>query len=453
MKKNKETILKFIILSIILMLLGCSDDLFDTQINKSNIKIRRISMNDAKFKENHLLMKSVEKFFKNESDHSLNRFEYGNEYDFYIDEEDGIYLEKNNLESYTFPAYKNKTDSLVTNIVFNKTTSGEYEVILAKYNLLKTDLNNLTKEKLTASNVQYINISNKFSTPELVCIEEYSYENTGELVGADSEPFFEWIITGSYCFWSNSTGGGGGDSGDGGGNTSNNGGEILTGPHGGGGGLISELQDDSPCANLKKLTTTVSVKVALKNLKDNKLNKNEEFGYSVSTFPNSTNIAPPAVLLPNPNDGHAIPFPRGGNIVGAFHVHTITGSLMFSHEDFRSLAVIANNNNNNLDYSAFFVTLTTNDGTFAIMIDDFATFFDAMRGLKYLKFHKELEDKYINEGLPSTSINYQKILLKAMSKHNIGASLYTANTDLSGWNKLSLDPVNPNNNQVPTPCE
>lgn len=64
MKQKMKTILKLLFFNTILMLFGCSEELFDEQINKSNIKIQRISMDDTKFKENHKLMKSVDNLFK-----------------------------------------------------------------------------------------------------------------------------------------------------------------------------------------------------------------------------------------------------------------------------------------------------------------------------------------------------------------------------------------------------
>lgn len=465
MKQKMKTILKLLFFNTILMLFGCSEELFDEQINKSNIKIQRISMDDTKFKENHKLMKSVDNLLKNQSKNAINRFEFNSEYDFFIDEENGVYIEKDNLESYTFPAYKNETDSLVTNIVFNKTTNGDYDVVIAKYNLLKTELNNLTKEELIATDVIFINITNKFSALELICMEEYSYENTGDLVGADSEPFFDWVIIGSYCFWSNSTGSGGGDSG---GSAENSGGGILTSPidsnHGGGGSntLVS------PCKKTKnqldKYTALKPALVAMANTTSGS-QENGIFIYdtATSTTPNPVQNLPSvtiagvtAVGLPNPTA------PNKYTVIA--HIHDAAGPLgtgsysIFSWQDLTRLAELIHDGY--IDNDNFVFYLATADGTRYALTTEwptaFADYFDRRKtygipeSQTNLDYNKALkldapEKKYYSNAPLANKIHLTSnknddliIFLKMQKELKLDFTLFEVDPSFSTYTKVSL---------------
>ena len=407
---------------------------------------------------------------------------------FSIDSNLGIYIQNGDYHSYTFKINRpNGSTFLLENVVVSKMPNNEYETILYQYNINEYELEQIQNREYIdlTGKINKVLLENSNIADEITgkyyfngsCWEDYSYYQPEQRCteggnhpfsrcsqcvgcGTSSGPQPGGMISGSTVVPCDDDSGAPfiPDQNNPSPGNSYHGANVNTNlstpvdlcptcP------LFDGNETTPPCNQLKKLTDTKSIQSALAYLKKNKLDKPSEFGYSVSTFSGSSGIATPSVIQSAPRNPHGIKLPSGGNIIGALHVHVLTGCLMFSHEDFRALAVIANNNNNDLDCSTFFVTLTTNDGTFAIMIDDFATFFDAMKGLKYLDFHKDIEKEYKKEGLPSTSINYQKILLKAMSKHNIGASLYKANPDLSGWSKLSLDPANPDNNPIPTPCE
>lgn len=276
MKQKKTHFKKLLIFGIAFMLASCSEDLYDDTINENNsVVARKISMEDIQFKSNAKLVKSVANLKQIQLDKSNSKYEYSEVYDFYIDEGNGVYLEKDNLESYTFPVYKTETDSTITNIIFNKTPTGAYDVILGEYDILKSEFSDITAAELVQSEVEYTNLVGRFRGPELICIEEYSYENANELVGADGKPIFHWINTNSYCFWSSSDGGGGSDGmGSGSSTGGNTGGGVLTGPvdspHGGG---VGGGTTKTPCQQLKDnnskpIANTTPPKTVLDNLND-----------------------------------------------------------------------------------------------------------------------------------------------------------------------------------------
>ena len=278
---RKDNLIRLVFFGIVFMLFGCSEDLFDEQIDKSNIKIQRVSMNDSKFKENRKLMISVDELLKNQSNNALSRYEYDSVYNFFIDKENGIYIEKDSLDSYTFSVYKNETDSLVTNIVFNKNADGEYDVILAKYDLLKTDLESLIKSELDNTEIEYTSLQGKFGISEPICIDVQEWQYSLEYIPGQGYSYVgDWYTISSYC--ASESGGGGGDGlGDGIDSSGNTGGGILTSPvdsNHGGGGSSQETFPDTPCGRIQKGTNSDKYKQNFKSL-----NKQEKFVLPMET--------------------------------------------------------------------------------------------------------------------------------------------------------------------------
>lgn len=174
---------------------------------------------------------------------------YNSAYDFYIDEENGVYSKQENNESYTFAVYNDKGNEKIKNVVFNKTTDGSYDAIIADYNITETELPNLTAEKVKNTSVKYTDITMaKMAAAELVCIEAQEWQqvenNQGNLVGGSPVFTWQWVTTGSYCFWV-----GGANSGGGGGSDSGNSGTGNSGTSGGGSGSPRPVIITTPIAN------------------------------------------------------------------------------------------------------------------------------------------------------------------------------------------------------------
>lgn len=446
MKKKIRILNKLLIFSIIFMLFSCSEDLFDEEINQNKkIIAKKISMQDAQFKNNAKLVKSIADLKNIQLNRYSSRFDYSEVYDFYIDEENGVYLEKERLESYTFPVYKMETDSMVTNIVFNKNLSGEYDVILGEYDILKSDFIDITAEELAQSAVVYTDITGRFRGPELICIETQEYVmvpiDQGDLTGNFGYVGI-WVTIGSYCYWSD-TGGGGSDIGN------SSGGGILTGPidssHGGGGG-DENLTPPNPCNNLKKLFDPVKANIKPKIITDLQpniaVNPSGEKGVSLamnsSGVPTNT-IIPPVIQPP-------LPIPTGVNYYSAIHTHPLDTYPMFSWSD----VVVLNNLNNhsashNQGLASFLLVCQDDNGvfqTYAVVFDpnSLNDTIDQFMGNPEnvgcssqeieLEMNKKLGEEYLKDS------NYERAFLKFMSSSNV--SLYRANSTLTNWSKLTL---------------
>lgn len=356
---------------------------------------------------------------------------------------------------------------MVTNIVFNKTTNGDYDVIIAKYNLLKTELNNLTKEELIATDVIFINITNKFSALELICLEEYSYENTNDLVGEDSEPFFQWIITGSYCFWSNSTGSGGGDAG---GSAENSGGGILTSPidsNHGGGGSSSNQPPQTLCETLNDAIQNISVNQGVQSLKAKTLLKSESAYQIQRIYDWDTETYNYTTTLKEGDNFNAI-VQVGGHIKGQAHNHPINAQGIPSIGDIYWTMSCQENIYPASSYG-YNITVCANPASptdpstaiiYAVTVDNLVTLtsqinavfgsnFDNLTIEEKSKIRDELNDKYAEkfESVQNSSAGMEKKFLELFA--NFGISLYKFDNSTNNWNKLSLI----NNTVTSQPCE
>ncbi|MFZ4105001.1 hypothetical protein [Flavobacterium sp.] len=135
---------KIIILGIVFMLFSCSENLYDDHFANSKINSKKVSLNDDFLKQNSKLMKSVNQI-KNLNNKSYNKIIYDSINNFYIDDENGIFLDYNGAISYSFRVLRENTteNSKVENIVFNQTETGDYDSYLLKYAFSKNEFDAL----------------------------------------------------------------------------------------------------------------------------------------------------------------------------------------------------------------------------------------------------------------------------------------------------------------------
>lgn len=420
------------------MLASCSEDLYDDTINENNsVVARKISMEDIQFKSNSKLVKSVANLKQIQLNKSNSKYEYSEVYDFYIDEGNGVYLEKDNLESYTFPVYKTETDSTITNIIFNKNPTGEYDVILGEYDILKSEFSDITAAELAQSEVEYTNLIGRFRGPELICIETGEYVvvpiEHGDLTGNFGYTT-QWVTTSSYCFWTSSSGGGGSDgTGNGTNSGGNTGGGVLTGPidspHGGGGG--GDLTPpNNPCTTIKKLKKDFVFKTKLASLFQSAKVDNFE-KYSVLSADPTPNLQPGQEDAYDYVDAQGLPNAAGATYTaytdskGVIHSHYAGLNSIFSPDDLQDLynkMLVPEIGDD------FFIGLVTAEGTaYILQVLDRDAFINF--GNQYLadddKIRKFKNKLYLGKyNLASADkVENEKNFLKMMSDLGMGTSL------------------------------
>ncbi len=334
---------------------------------------------------------------------------------------------------------------------------------------MKSEFIGITAAELAQSNIEYTNLLGKFRGPELICIDEYSYLNTNDLVGAGNQSFFEWVITGSYCFWSSSDGGGGSD---GFGNGSSSGGSsiggILTGPvdspHGGGG---ASANLPSPCQQLndnnsKPIANTNPPKTVLSNLND--------LTSQMATNPTERMyVLSPDTVAENQFVENYVPGPLNGGDVEFDLSNLVVSILMHCHYDLSLLSIFSLSDiyemyaiqsagymlNEGQTFTSYLVTA---QGTkyaikFAPPARDFQTPFNEnfFIGWEFSNVRDAREDKY-EESVKQTNTPAQNELgfLKFIKDQNLGIELYKADDSFSQWSKLTLN--SGGRAVLPVPC-
>ena len=261
MKNKLKKITRVIFLFATLLLVSCSEDLYEeSPETKTNLKIDRVKFKDLQISSNNRLSKTINSLVEYKKTATTNKLVYDEIYDFYIDQENGVSVNLNGKESYTFPIFKSQSDGTVENIIFNENENGEFSIILADYSLTKYELDNLD-HSLNEGDVRYYDMS-KLGATELVCVDMittiYGNCNHTHSNGYTCEPE---IVTHTFCSWVTSDGAGGGGSpdGSGGSNTGGNGDTGGSTGGGSGGGVVTSPNSGLTTAQyqlLSQLNTT-----------------------------------------------------------------------------------------------------------------------------------------------------------------------------------------------------
>jgi hypothetical protein len=227
--------------------------------------------------------------------------------------------------------------------------------------------------------------------------------------------------------------------------------------------LEEEVVKKTPCESLKKI---IDSPIAISKITEleGKLNQDKENGFAFQQDPNTGNLSNPIPTVSPASNSNIIKMSlyTGGNFVGAYHTHpnpqTTGVAPMFAPKDIEWLYKVArahNIPNNQKDYSDYFLTLTTGNGTFAIKINDWIKFANFM-GSKYPEFSEQL--KYIYEqssgvtGSPASVSDLTKELLKQFRDQDSGVGLFELSSNKQNWSEVVLDPTNENLTPLRNPC-
>jgi hypothetical protein len=156
MKKiiKNYSILLFALLG--LLFAGCEKDLYDDVIQVSNKPIiQKISLKEIYLSgTNQKLIDAVQKLrIKNYEAKTNEKLVYNENYGFYIDDQNGKYVDENGEKTYTFQIYRDYITEKTENIVFKLNENNEYETYLSKYLLTAEQ-----KEKISKD--EYVDLSN-----------------------------------------------------------------------------------------------------------------------------------------------------------------------------------------------------------------------------------------------------------------------------------------------------
>ncbi len=211
---------------------------------------------------------------------------------------------------------------------------------------------------------------------------------------------------------------------------------------------------------MKKLNSSPNYTENINFLKE-KATGSKEHAWVYKYFPNSTNFAPPTVAghnTENPNIVNLDAF-NGIEWIGAFHNHTEGNNptqKMFSPGDVKWLLIKALRRNSyqppstsSQGITELFLGLVNENETYCLKIKDWNKFYTLKD--EFGKFEEDLTELQKRRGNNASQIILQKDFLKMLDEFDLGIGLYEQDTN-GNWSEINLDPINPNNTPIKTPC-
>lgn len=464
MKKNKMKFLKTLTFLFILSLFSCSEDLYETESNKSNYKVSYV--NSVAIQNNKELVKTLrnEKIIKT---NSLNKIVIDTVNNFSIDTDFVKFLQGPNFNSYTFKIIEQE-DNYLDNLVLVSQAGAPYSAFIMRYNLTE-------QEKIALNNGQIIDFTNKAKVlklsnsniandalVKLIYYEECNWVSSWQEVTTitpcpiDGCWDAEWtgtsvshVLVGS---WVCTGGGGGGDIG----------GDVGTSPHGGNSGGTTTK---TPCQQLKDnnskpIANTTPPKTVLDNLNDltSQMATNPRERMYIMTPYTALETQFVETYVEGPLNGGDVSYNLGNNAVSIImHCHYDTALLsVFSLSDIQQMYQ-STQVGNIFSPDTFTSYLVTTHGTkyaikFAPQNPNSLTGYNEnfFTGWEYDNI-KDIREKAYEQNVNNKNTVAQNELgfLKFLKNQNLGVEIYKADATFSQWSKLTIG----TNGQVkPVPC-
>jgi hypothetical protein len=415
------------------------------------------------------------------------------QYGFTIAEQPAKVIEMENKTSYTFLITReNQPDGYFENLIIEVNSTNHTKAIVVKY--IPTAQLNLTLENKVnfVGNIDITPITyNSNSTADymqLICVDVIGslcngvpYDCGGSICGFGTYQVCSWGNGGSSSGSGSGTGSGTGGSnsgGTGGDSTSSSSDPVVdilhntsgtsnsSGSSGSTPTLIVKPDDEissqiTPCKGLIKMSNSITNKNALVELVS-RTDEEKEYGYAFKKSSSNITYQAPTAIPNDPNNPNFLNVKDyiGGDYIGILHTHPnpIYGYYpMFSDHDLKCLFTLARKHvvpvGQVKDYSEYVIAMTTNDGTFAIKIKDITKFFSTINDItKFKKIKKLLLKKYQKRDSNDNINGFKKDLLNLFEEFDMGVGLFQANSDFTLWSEVNLDPSNPNNIPLLTPC-
>ncbi|MEX2349793.1 MAG: hypothetical protein WD554_02845 [Flavobacteriaceae bacterium] len=216
-----------------------------------------------------------------------------------------------------------------------------------------------------------------------------------------------------------------------------------------------EEEVEDPCENLTDLLTNQDIKDIIEDLDDPTVfNLDHEKGSHIKDG-NGTNLDITSINGNSNSTGVNVRIDDQGNSIVIIHSHFIGNRMvpLFTIEDLRTLsAMYLWRKHKNKEVKDLSVIVVSPAGVYAMGIKNYTKFAAEGNKLHTSEFDNIKNDFYEDypkdQDLMQHADAIEKISINTL-KDNYGVGLYKANTDLSGWNELTLDE---NDETQPNPC-
>ena len=450
---RKHLIKKLLIFGITALQASCSEDLYEEHTRKSNLQIK---VTEKSFEELSYDKKFMSAYSKiSIQNNAASKMIMEQNYNFTISDTPAKVIEIGGKTSYTFHITRDTINSdYFENLIVDTDSLNQIKAYIAKY---KKDyskpalINNIPFTKFTYNSIVYNNTIAKQTVID--CITKvYSLCNG---VGGD--------CGGSICGFGSITvceGSGGGNTEGSDGTTWNGGGTTTTIPIENGGSGSSTPPTPDPCETLTQSKSDSKVQTSINFLKTKTTGK-QEFAYEIErkkTDYTETGSTYNTILKTGNNFGVIVGY--GVYVQGQAHNHPINGLHIPSWDDIYWTQGCEEENTNFNNGSAYNIIVApdpTNPGEtilWAITIDNIVTLQQATNAvfdlpeiaaildeeLKRDEIKKIFGDKFV--AIQFDTDAQEKMFLQTYANYGITLSKFNETTDK--WEKLKLDPTNPN---------
>lgn len=228
--KSTQKIIQFLLLGMIFILIGCSEDLYEKENSNSGL-ILKILPKDEVFKNQKLISKVMQT-------ESINKQVQGKIvtdtiYDFTINTNSATYINNLGIETFTFEVLREVSDGKLENLILREKQHGEFDVFLIKYSFTIEQKNQIGFNPSQFNSPIYTLIDFDYQSlltskclyrASLDCSENWNLicntgpPNQGDLTGGSiqEEEYCNWVMTTGNCVvnWNESCGGGDSEIGD-----------------------------------------------------------------------------------------------------------------------------------------------------------------------------------------------------------------------------------------------
>ncbi len=225
MRNNLRKLKQLFFLFGMLLLVSCSNDIYEQQIEKSNKKMKLLNRTEI-VKIPKLTSKLTQ--IKSTQNKVQERIVIDTTYNFSVDTNSAIYINSEISETYTFNVIRENSDRKIENLLLITNPDGTFRTFLIKYNFTNSDKLtqgfsplNYESPKYTEIEVDYTQLVNSRCVyrSDFICVDTYEYDrietNSGSNAGG-ALFYYDWRVVSTNCTFVTSSsgdcGGGGGGS-------------------------------------------------------------------------------------------------------------------------------------------------------------------------------------------------------------------------------------------------
>lgn len=222
MRNNLKKMKQLFFLFTTLLVVSCSSDIYEQQIEKSNKSMKMLNRSEI-VKIPKLTSKLTE--IKSTQNKVQERIVADTTYNFSVDTNSAIYINSGASETYTFNVLRENSNNKIENLLLIANSDGTFRTFLIKYDFTNSEKQTQGFNPLNYKSPKYTEIEADYSQlvnnrcmyrSDFICVDTYEYDRIETNSGSSASGalfYYGWRVVATNCtFVTQSSGCGGGDS-------------------------------------------------------------------------------------------------------------------------------------------------------------------------------------------------------------------------------------------------